>query len=297
MPVTRSVGALGVSVLLSSSAALAAGPTKEACVAANEAAQDLRQGGKLLEAREKLLVCVSDACPRPVREDCAQRLNDVNTAMPTVVFEVKDPGGNDVSAARVTMDGQPLADGVTGRAVPIDPGEHRFAFDDAAGTAHVEQTVVVREGDHDRHVRVVLGTPTTLSSTSAASAPTAEVRPETPASTEAGSGQRLVGLVAGGVGIAGLAVGGIFGLVSKNTYDHAFQSECRSKPNDCSPQGALDGQTAHSQAIVSTVGFIAGGVLLAGGAVLYFTSPSGSSVAVAPDVGTSGAGLSLRGLW
>ena len=297
MPVTRSVGALAVCVLMSPSAALAAGPTKEACVAANEAAQDLRQAGKLREAREKLLVCVSEACPGPVREDCAQRLNDVNTAMPTLVFEVKDPSGNDVSAARVAMDGQPLVDRVTGSAVSIDPGEHRFSFDDANGRSHAEQTVVVREGDHDRHVRVVLRAASTEPSMGAASVPTEGPQPETPASTNVGSTQRLLGLVLGGAGVAGLAVGGIFGLVSKSTYDHALQTDCRGNTNGCSTQGAQEGQTAHSQAMVSTVGFIAGGVLLAAGAVLYFTAPSGDSVAVAPAIGSDGAGLALRGLW
>jgi hypothetical protein len=298
MPVTRFVGALAVCVLLSPSAALAAGPTKQECVAANEAAQDLRQAGKLRQAREKLLVCVSEACPGPVREDCAQRLNDVNTAMPTIVFEVKDPSGNDVSAARVSMDGQPLVDRVTGSAVSIDPGEHRFAFDDANGQAHVEQTVVVREGDHDRHIRVVLrAARTETTPTSAPSTPTEAPQPETPASTPAGTTQRLIGLVVGGAGVAGLVVGGIFGLVSKSTYDNAVHRECSSPPKNCSSQGAQDGQTAISQAMVSTVGFIAGGVLLAGGAVLYLTAPTSDSIAVAPAVGTNGAGLTVRGLW
>jgi hypothetical protein len=302
MPVIRSFGALAACVLLSPSAALAAGPTKEACVAANEAAQDLRQAGKLREARQKLLVCVSDACPGPVREDCVQRLNDVNTAMPTIVFEVKDPSGNDVSAARVSMDGQPLVDRVTGGAVSIDPGEHRFAFDDANGVSHAEQTVVVREGDHDRRIRAVLRAAGTETSTSAVSTPTEGSQPGTPApipagSTNVGGTQRLIGLVVGGTGVAGLVVGSIFGLVSKSTYDHAFGTECRSPPTGCSTQGAADGQTAHTQAMVSTVGFIAGGVLLAGGAVLYFTAPSGDSVAVAPAIGSDGAGLALRGLW
>jgi hypothetical protein len=302
MPVTRFVGALAVCVLLSPSAALAAGPTKEACVAANEAAQDLRQAGKLREARQKLLVCVSDACPGPVREDCVQRLNDVNTAMPTIVFEVKDPSGNDVSAARVSMDGQPLVDRVAGGAVSIDPGEHRFAFDDANGLSHAEQTVVVREGDHDRHVRVVLQAVRASTATNAASTPTEAPQPEAPASVNAGSTgvggtQRLIGLVVGGTGVAGLVVGSIFGLVSKSTYDNALRNQCHGTPNGCSSQGEQDGQTAHTQAMVSTVGFIAGGVLLAGGAVLYFTAPTGDSIAVAPAVGTSAAGLTLHGFW
>jgi hypothetical protein len=302
MPVTRSFGALVVCLLLSPSAALAAGPTKEACVAANEAAQDLRQAGKLREARQKLLVCVSDACPGPVREDCVQRLNDVNTAMPTIVFEVKDPNGNDVSAARVSMDGQALVDRVTGSAVSIDPGEHRFAFDEANGFSHAEQTVVVREGDHDRRVRVVLQAVRAGTATSATPTPTEAPTPETPASanagpTSAGGTQRLIGLVVGGTGVAGLVVGSIFGLVSKSTYDSALRNDCGGTPNGCNTKGASEGQTAHTQATVSTVGFIAGGVLLAGGAVLYFTAPSGDSVAVAPAIGSDGAGVALQGRW
>lgn len=276
----RAAAPVALLVLGTPSYVMAAPPTKEACVAANEAAQDLRQAGKLREAREKLLVCVSDACPGPVREDCAQRLNDVNAAMPTIVFEVKDPNGNDVGAARVTMDGQPLVDKVTGGALPIDPGQHRFTFDDAGGLTHAEETVVVREGDHDRHVRVVLAA--------------GGVTPVTAAGE--GSTQRTIGLALGGAGVVGLVVGSVFGLVSKSTYDNAFH-ECHDNPNACSPQGAQDGQTAHTQATISTVGFIAGGALLAGGAVLYFTAPKAGAVEIAPSVGSKDAGLTVRGIW
>lgn len=262
-------------------------------MAANEAAQDLRQAGKLREAREKLLLCIPDACPRPVREDCVQRLNDVNAAMPTIVFEVKDPSGNDVVAARVTMDGQPLVDEVVGGAVPVDPGQHKFTFEDAAGAARTEQTVVIREGDHDRHIRVVLTAPVVTPATSSASG-------ETPEPAEAGSPggtQRTMGLVIGGAGVVGLVIGSVFGLISKSTYDHAFHSECGSNPSACSPQGAQDGQTAHGQATVSTVGFVAGGVLLAAGAIVYLTAPKVGTIGVAPAVGSNAAGLMVGGPW
>jgi hypothetical protein len=294
MLVIRVAAPLALWVLASSSNALGAPPTKEACVAANESAQDLRQAGKLREAREKLLLCVSDACPGPVREDCAQRLNDVNAAMPTLVFEVKDSSGNDVGAARVTMDGKPLVEKVTGSAVPIDPGQHHFIFDDAGGGAHAEQTVVVREGDHERHIRVVLEAITGVP----AAPPSAPAEtPEASESPTKGDTQRTLGLVVGGAGVVGLVIGGIFGLVSKSTYDHAFTVECSGNANDCRPSGVQDGQTAHSQAMVSTVGFIAGSVLLAGGAVLYFTAPRVGAVGIAPAIGSNGAGVTLGGPW
>ncbi len=293
MPVIRGAAPLALCVLLSSPYALGAPPTKEACVAANEAAQDLRQAGKLREAREKLLLCVSDACPGPVREDCAQRLNDVNAAMPTIVFEVKDQSGNDVVAARVAIDGKPLADTVTGGAVSIDPGQHQLTFEDASGTGRAEQTVVIREGDHDRHIRVVLA-PGGIQ----AAKPVPPAEAPVPSETGVpGSTQRTIGIAVGAAGAVGLILGGIFGVIAKSTYDHAFHSECGSNPNTCSTQGARDGQTAHDQATVSTVGLVAGGVLLAGGAILYLTAPKVGPVEVVPAVGSNGAGLTLGGPW
>ena len=268
-------------------AASASEPTKQQCVDANGTAQDLRRAGKLLDAREKLALCVSQACPGPVREDCAQRLDEVDRATPTLVFEVKDTKGNDVSAVRVTMDGQLLVQKVGGASIAVDPGEHRFVFEDPDGIApKTEQAIVVREGDKDRHVRVVLGVAATTGTPSAASA-----------ASDSGSSQRTIGLVLGGAGVAGLVVGSVFGLVSRSTYSQALQSECGGSANGCSPQGAQDGQAAHGQAMISTVAFIAGGALLAGGAVLYLTAPKAGSIGVAPTVGTNGAGLSVAGAW
>jgi serine/threonine-protein kinase len=117
-------------------------------------------------------------------------------------------------------------------------------------------------------------------------------------SSSDGDTQRTIALVLGGAGVVGLIVGSVLGLVSKSTYDHALQSECGGNPNACSTQGAQDGQGAHSQATISTVGFIAGGTLLAGGAVLYFTAPKTSGVVIgAGSFGTGGTGMIVRGSW
>jgi hypothetical protein len=68
-------------MLFFASPAAADAPTKQECVAANEAAQDLRRAGKLREAREKLAVCLDEGCPKAVRDDCAQRRDEVDKAM------------------------------------------------------------------------------------------------------------------------------------------------------------------------------------------------------------------------
>jgi hypothetical protein len=91
-------------------------------------------------------------------------------------------------------------------------------------------------------------------------------------------------------------------LVSDSTYKDAL-THCglaatqSSNPYVCKQIGVDGGQTAHSQATVSTVAFIVGPALLAGGAYLYFTAPK-AEVAVAPTTsGGGGALLSLRGRW
>ncbi len=280
--------------------ARAAEPTKSQCIDANEAAQPLRQSGKLHAAEERLLVCVSPTCPGPVRDDCAQRLTELRAATPTVVFAVRDESEDDLSAVRVTMDGQPLVATLDGTAVPVDPGEHHFVFE-ADGRMKQEKTLILREGEKGRRERVVL----------VALAPVPEA-PPAPPDMSASAGQhaeqpaspgktrRAVGIALAGVGLAGVVVSSIFGIAAKSLYDHAANGECGIKvgfpPNVCSQNGYNDGRTAHDQALGSTIGFIASAAFVAGGATLYFTAPS-VSVAVTPTAAAGGAGLGVSGRW
>jgi hypothetical protein len=265
--------------------AQAAEPTKQECVSANESAQDLRRAAQLREAKKQLAVCVSASCPAPVREDCAARLSEVDAAMPSLVLIAKDRAGNDVSSVVVTMDGLPFADTLDGAAVQVDPGEHKFIFE-GEGLPSTEKVIVVHEGDKSRHVNVVLG------GTVAPEAPP----PEAKESLFSPNHRRIMGLAAGGAGAAGIVLGAIFGLVAKSTYDKAW-TECGQDARGCTPQGVHDGQTAHQQATVSTVSFVAGALLLGGGAALYLTAPKGPTVAVTPGVSLDGAGLRIRAVW
>jgi hypothetical protein len=294
---------LGGLLALASSAA--ADATKDECIAANESAQDLRQAGKLREAREKLTVCLAASCPRLLRADCTQRMSEVDAAMPAVVFEAKDGAGNDLSAVHVTMDGQPFAQRLDGRALPADPGEHRFEFE-ADGLSKTEKTLVLREGENNRHERVVLGNlhPETVSIAPArANEAPANPQVSTEETASHGSVQRLAGIAVGGAGAVGLVVGSVLGLVSKSTYDHALSSECgaavgfSAEPKTCTRAGYNDVQSAHGQATASTVGFIAGAALLGGGAYLYFAAPKGDDVTVGPTVGAGSVGLTVHGRW
>jgi hypothetical protein len=146
---------------------------------------------------------------------------------------------------------------------PIDPGAHRIA---ASAPAHAswESTIAVEEG------RLVEEVVPELVDTSVHVAP-APLVIASPSST-----QKTVALVAGGIGIAGIAVGAIAGFVAVSKRSSA-QSEC---PSDvyafrCPTQsGTAAWNSATTAGNVSTVSFIAGGVFLAGAAVLWFTAPS-----------------------
>jgi hypothetical protein len=59
-----------------------ANPTVAECVGADTAAQSLRRDGKLAAARVQLMTCGSPSCPALVRDDCTQRLEDLERAVP-----------------------------------------------------------------------------------------------------------------------------------------------------------------------------------------------------------------------
>ncbi len=280
------IAAAGASVAIASVLALVApaaayAQDADACIAASDSALSARKGGKLLEARKALATCAEPACPDPVKSSCQQRLQDVDRAVPSVVFQVKDGAGNDVPSVKVTVDGQPRDERV-GAALSLDPGSHTFTFE-APGLPTATKTLVLVEGVKERPETVTLGTP----APPPAAASTVQTD-QVPASS--GSAQKTIGFVVGGVGVAGLAVGSIFGLMASSTWSRASTEK--------QPNATPDSHTAGSQATISTIGFIAGGVLVAGGIVLWLTAPrepSAAAIGLAPGVGPGIGGLTLRG--
>jgi hypothetical protein len=303
----KAIAIAPMSLVLTVAVAAAAAPTKEQCIAADTDAQTLRMSGKLRAAREKLSACVDAACPSMVRDDCTQRLDEIQQVQPTIVFEVKDPKGDDLGDVAVTMDGEPLMGRIGGTAVAVDPGAHKFAFE-APGRPRVEKTLVLREGEKGRRERVVLPPAEATPSAPAGSTPPPGLATpaESPAgggapATSDGSGQRTVGLVTGGVGIAGLALGSVFGAMTISAWSNS-KNECSAStaaqcPNHA--QAVSDHDSAVSDGLVSTIAFVAGGAALVAGAVLYFTAPraTGSQVGlrVAPILGPGAAGAALGG--
>jgi hypothetical protein len=127
---------------------------KQVCASAAEEAEQMRIDARLLAARERLLRCSRPECPAAVRSDCAGWMSEVAAAMPTVVLAVRDARGQDVLGALASVDGVPIAHGLDGKALEVDPGAHTFRFE-AAGIS-TEQVVLVREGEKSRAVTATL---------------------------------------------------------------------------------------------------------------------------------------------
>lgn len=213
---TRSVVAAGLgAALLVAAPGVRAADERMQCASAADQAQQLRDEGKYRGAREQLLVCARDVCPGPIRKDCGEWLAQLETLAPTVVLAAKE-GPNDVTDVKVTMDGAPLGDHLDGRPIPVDLGQHTFAFDyhGAVKEAHV----LIGAGQKGRNISVTF--------------PGKEPPPPPPPS----QGSITPALVIGGLGVVALGSFAFFGLSGRSDYDDLVQRNC--KPN-CE-QSAVD---------------------------------------------------------
>lgn len=184
-----------------------------------------------------------------------------------------------VAGITVTRYGAKVDPSTLGVSLPVDPGTYVYTVH-APAHADARVTMTIKEGEN----RTLFVAPGPL-------APKQET-----AQQDRGQGQRILALAVGGLGAVGLGIGTYYGFKSKGTYDDAI-SHCPNGASSCDPYGVQRGRDAHTQATVSTVTFIAGGALLATGAVLYFTAPDGTRAEVSPMVGSRAAGVSLQGVW
>jgi hypothetical protein len=294
--------ALSVATVLGSSLASASPPSKAQCAAADENGEALRKEGKLREASKELHVCVAKACPAVVRQDCEQTLAEVERTTPTLRVVVTDKGGRALTGAVVTVDGSRIAGALDGP-IPLDPGAHDVVVEvDRVGK--VERAVTLVQGVKDREERFVLAPaddehPRPAPPAAAPSAsPHEHGEPSSTASTAStGSTQRTLGLVAGGLGIAGIGLGAFLGLKASSTYNDALK-HCPTATT-CDDAGVQGSSSAHAQATGSTIAFVAGGALALGGALLWITAPSahGAEFAIGGAPRTGGVSVSLRRTW
>lgn len=182
-----------------------------------------------------------------------------------------------------------------GVADPLDPGDHTVEASAPGKTTWSRTSQLDSGGSVDVTVPVLK---------TAENSPTPEVSSAagSDSTPQRGSSQRLIGLVAAGVGVVGIGVGSYFGLSAKSKHDDS-QTHCRTS-TQCDPAGIDLNSDAQHAATLSTITFGIGLVALAGGAALYFTSPRDSApqttsarIRVVPAVSPTQAGLGMQGTW
>jgi hypothetical protein len=258
-------GNRAVVLALLGGAVLATTPARaddKACMSAASKGQELRDEGKLGEAKALFQRCAERTCPAPIPGYCSGWLADVNKKMPSIVFRAVDEGGRDVTDATAQIDDKPEVP-VDGRAIEIDPGKHKVRIAHA-GSKPFEDVLVVAQGEKDRVVVAKLATSAPI----AAPAPAPVAPPET-------SPKKCSGPVASWVawsvsGVALLSFAG-FGRKARLDFDD-YQARCGSR---CTTSERDDVATSVTIADVSlVVGIVAAGV----GTALWLFQPKAAEV-------------------
>ena len=236
-----------------------------------------------------------------------ERVQRLSGAVPSIQINVAREA--DVPGLVVKRDGLEVQRSEWGVAEPVDPGEHSVVAtapqkEDWQSTvqtpAKKDLTVIDIKPLVDRAtVALPMPSPESKATDPSGTSPDAQPRGD---SSEPNRGRtaRVLGLGAMGLGVAGVAVGSVFGLVAKSKFSQSNQnSHCNASTDRCDPTGLGLRSDGMSAATVSTVAFLVGGAAVAGGLVLYLTAPSATAprASIAPAVGLHEASLQLQGAW
>jgi hypothetical protein len=217
-----------------------------------------------------------------------------------VVFQVVDsPAG-----VQVSLDGQPLAAGELGVALPVDSGKHAV---EAKAPDRVDWRGAFELGKTDegktRSLPVGPLSPIQrVEKIEKIEPPVGPATPERPAGPGAPAEPttrtpplKWVGLATAGAGVVAVTVGTIFALSARSTWNDAKAMGCDNNGVCKDPAAVNLVNDAGSKATIATIGITAGAVLVAGGAALWFLTPSSETVTPTVSVGPGGAQLGVKG--
>lgn len=214
------------------------------------------------------------------------------------------------ASARVFRDDEELGAASLGVALPVEPGPHTIIV--RVGRAESRFPVNAVEG---KNVELAAAAPADAARDAApetaSAAPVDKTRPRpdgarsqpakpTPdrlAAPSADGNPRTLGWVLVGAGGVGIAVGGVAGVIALSDA-RSVKSACGPDYATCDSASVDAASTGKTMATVSTIAFVAGGVVAAAGLYLVLTSPSRAwTAASAPvaAVGVGPGGAALRG--
>jgi hypothetical protein len=238
---------------------------------------------------------------QPQLAEAEKRLAALETRMPRLVVNRIGPA---IEGIEIHRDGVLLEGVALGVALPTDPGKHEVLVT-ALGHAERRYTIDLVEKD-SRVLDVAPGPANSLPIVAAPVPPKAPAvsQPAPTDTTIAGptagishssiwNAQRVIAVGAAGLGVIGLGLAEYSWSHANSQHDEA-RATCN--PN-CTEEGRQKQADAVSSVHLTSAMLIAGSVLIAGSAVLWFTAPESGSptVGLAPIAGPSEAGLSAAG--
>jgi hypothetical protein len=246
------------------------------------AASEHKNGGAKAADREKL---------------ARDRAHALEPKLSQLVIDV--PPAVRVAGLAVKRDGEAVREAQWGSPVAVDPGKHTVEASAPGKLPWTTTEDVQAPGSSTTvHVAALADAPVVAPPPGPTPVPGGPgVTPLPPVETTPASPLKTVGLIVGGVGVAGLLTGGVFGILALSQNASANSGHCGGSlggANQCDATGVSLRSQAVGYGNVSTIAFIAGGVLAAGGATLWLVAPSGH-VQVGPATGQNGGGVLVRG--
>jgi hypothetical protein len=265
-------------------------------------AECYERSGKLASAwaqfREAAAIAVKNGDPREkiAREHAAT----LEPKLPKLAIVV--PRDVQTPSLKVLRDGEEVGAPLWGTPMPTDSGDHTITVS-AQGkktwstVAHVStmvelQTIAIPVLEEDPYAQSPEPPPGAgLGERDAAS------------QTQKDPRFRIGGIVLAGLGFTSLIVGTAFGIdaMSNLNDSNAHCGQGGHTKDQCDGIGVSDRSTAITASTASTVGFVAGGLALAGGAALFFLAPNakrrGPSARIETMRVPRGSGLSLHLDW
>lgn len=222
--------------------------------------------GKLVEAHENysqiLREGVAADAPPPWVKAVADAKAEIATIAPRlswVTISVEGP-----AHPKVTIDGAPVGEGSLDVKRPEDPGRHELrAMADGYYTA--KKTVTLKEGESVKIAFELEDAPPDAAPKDEETTGKVSV-----ATVVDPAWRKPVTIGALALGGAGIVVGSVAGIVAM-TKHNKLATDCRKKV--CTPPQKAELDNFHTAGTISTIGFVAGGVGIAGGVIMLLVKP------------------------
>lgn len=226
-------------------------------------------------------------------EHASARRQALLRVLPTITLQLPDDAPAGTKVTRTSREGLDVTLALN-VPLPVDPGELVFRVQ-AAGRRDVEQRVVVKQGEHKKVELPVPPVDKSADRVGHVSRPLEPVPSYLPSLEGNSQSQKIAAYVAGGIGVAGIAVGAISGAYTWGQKS-IIENACLGRI--CSVEGQQAKDTAATFGLVSTVTFIVGGVAAATGIILYVTAPSKSKLSAVPSlVAVRPSGMEVGWQW